>query len=617
MKKLVALLNRKPYLRFFASVELAIPLLLVLAAVVATGTIIESRYNTEYARILIYDSYWFHGLLGLLWINIFLAALSRYPFQRRHIGFIIVHTGLLTLLVGGFMTSMYGVDGQLRVAEGSQGNTVVLNDMTLELIDVQANSALRVAFSRGSSRLSGSSLDFLNSRFHSKILAREFLPFAEVKDSFAGNENNEAGPIAVGFMLKSQFFDVSEWLHSADRPEMTMGPATVRLVVDKSEPKTVSTIPPSHKKTPPHASGGARLVVRNISSNEIVKEFAIKNLQAGLELKAGVILNSFKIYKHATVSDNHLVEGDGSSSNPAIELSIKSGTKVVREVAYSNFPNFSLSQGSDGDFGLRFDYQIAGDAARTVSSDEESSEAGMEESSQGSREGNVIEFHTFPGSGDKVRVELYKNDQQVMTQTLSPGEGVTTPWMGMRLTLGSVKHGAQAETQIAETPVQPRSDLPPPAIYITPAGVPPDKGFWLADGQFRRVTIMGREYEVFFGHQTVELPFSLNLVEFKKTDYPGTETPMSFQSRVKVNNREPDITVSMNEPLKYDGYTLYQSSFDIRPGQPRASIFSVNRDPGRPVKYIGSLILAIGIITFTLMRSRVYQNYVKQRHANG
>jgi hypothetical protein len=48
----------------------------------------------------------------------------------------------------------------------------------------------------------------------------------------------------------------------------------------------------------------------------------------------------------------------------------------------------------------------------------------------------------------------------------------------------------------------------------------------------------------------------------------------------------------------------------MQPGQPVYSILSENKDPGRPIKYLGSIILAIGIITYTLMKSRLYK---KQR----
>jgi cytochrome c biogenesis protein ResB len=82
---------------------------------------------------------------------------------------------------------------------------------------------------------------------------------------------------------------------------------------------------------------------------------------------------------------------------------------------------------------------------------------------------------------------------------------------------------------------------------------------------------------------------------------------MSFESQVKVNSDKETVTISMNEPLKRDGYTLYQSSYQLIPNAPAVSIFSVNQDPGRWIKYLGSLILAIGIIIYTYMRSRLYR----------
>jgi len=54
----------------------------------------------------------------------------------------------------------------------------------------------------------------------------------------------------------------------------------------------------------------------------------------------------------------------------------------------------------------------------------------------------------------------------------------------------------------------------------------------------------------------------------------------------------------MNEPLKFGGYTFYQASYnqDERTGEPTATVLSVNYDPGRWIKYLGSLILSVGII---------------------
>ena len=113
MKALIQALNRNPLFRFLSSVRLAVPLMLAIAGVIAAGTIYESNYSASVARILIYQSWWFEGLMILLWLNIFCAMISRYPYKEFHTGFVITHIGLLTLLIGAQITATYGLDGQL------------------------------------------------------------------------------------------------------------------------------------------------------------------------------------------------------------------------------------------------------------------------------------------------------------------------------------------------------------------------------------------------------------------------------------------------------------------------------------------------------------------------
>ncbi len=602
MTKLVAKLNKSRYFRFFASVQLAVPLMLVLLCVVAAATIVESRYNSEFARLVVYDTWWFEGLLILLGLNIFLAAVSRYPFKQRHLGFVTVHLGLITVLIGGAITKHGGVDGQLRVVEKSRDNVVVLDRLSLDLIDVQADMAIRAPFARRAARLTASDLDFLNERFNSKIIAREFLPFAAVREGYESSVDGAISPnFALGFVLESQFFNVSEWLHSSDRPELQMGTATLRLVTTKQSPppaviKKLAPAPSPHKK-------GTLLVVDESTKAELA-QIPIERLIPGFKLPKGLILASVKLYSHAVVVQNRLAEGDQPGSNPAIELQIQSGEKLTREVSYAKFPGFSLAASKGTPLGIKFEYRASGATAETTEPKDQN-----KDQNSNSRTGNVIEFHVSEKTGEVVETKLFKNDQQVGGSTLRPGESLTTPWMGMKITINSLKRGAVRKTEVLPSALKPRSELPPSAVFVSTAGSTPDQGFWLAEGQFRQVTILGREYQVYFGRETLHLPFALELLEFKKVDYLGTETPMSYESRVRIDGREPEHVVSMNEPLKHAGFTLYQSSYEMRPGAPSMSVFSVNRDPGRVIKYTGSLILSLGIIIFTLMRSRLYKTY--------
>ena len=113
-------------------------------------------------------------------------------------------------------------------------------------------------------------------------------------------------------------------------------------------------------------------------------------------------------------------------------------------------------------------------------------------------------------------------------------------------------------------------------------------------------------YVISYGNRRVDLGFAITLKNFQIEKYPGTTRPASYRSVVSVPNIA-DHEISMNEPLKYAGYTIYQASFDNDPntGEPAASVFSVNQDPGRWVKYLGSLIMSIGIILLFYFKQKV------------
>jgi len=67
--------------KFLGSLKLAVVLLVMLAAILATATFYESLYDTKTAQHLVYSSPWFAVFLGLLFTNVFCSAASRYPIK--------------------------------------------------------------------------------------------------------------------------------------------------------------------------------------------------------------------------------------------------------------------------------------------------------------------------------------------------------------------------------------------------------------------------------------------------------------------------------------------------------------------------------------------------------
>jgi hypothetical protein len=637
---LIKKLNQNPIFKYISSVRLAVPLMLILGGLVAYGTIVESNYNAEYASMAIYKTGWFGLLIILLWINIFAATISRIPFKLHHTGFVITHIGLLTLLIGGYLTNTEGIDGQLIIPENQSSSTVILPHLMVGYQFEGSPSPQIIKFKKTISEQDQDDLSSINGLIGHLFEVKKYIPFAKVENSYIESKNPQDQAVAISFILKSNFFNVTEWLHSDKKTEMKMGPALLRVVKtdDINRPlmpdsKTKSTSKKrqinSEPKTQPRSSASgpsseATLVIRSIKNPDEMKKIKLSSLLKGKQTFNGIDFQLVKYFKHAVVSENKMIESDDPThNNPALELSISKGSEKFREVLYAKFAGFSLNQ--SGLFGYKFSFE-GGDPDLVVQSSvahgqpqatepaTENVEADMTSRAQAAMSGdNTVVFSIDPKEKTKARVTLIKNKEVVMSEILSEGQNLQTPWMGMKIFLGSIKTNAtERMTAIAINPEK-SQQLPPSALLIGSAGADSsDPEFWLAEGEQKQIRLAGKSAAIYFGRQTIELPFELKLEKFSKVDYPGTSTPMSFESRVQIGSTGITQVISMNEPLKMDGYTVYQASYSITPEQ-TLSIFSVNKDPGRFLKYLGSLILGLGIITITLMRSRVWKNYLQRK----
>jgi hypothetical protein len=328
-----------------------------------------------------------------------------------------------------------------------------------------------------------------------------------------------------------------------------------------------------------------------------------------------------KAFQRAIVASNKIVENEDPASppNPAVELSIEKDGKNVREVIYAKYSGFSLNK--EGVYGYLMELVadgttavqgMEGHSASPESTPHESPDEPqrqMNPANAGS--GNIVEFHVNRKATDQVKIVLLKAGKKVAEKIMKEGETFQTPWMGMQLFLASISFGSEAVTDVRAVKPVAGGQMPPSAVLIKPAGM--EKGFWLTQGDVKSAQVSGKNISFAFTNETYSLPFSLSLEKFTKKDYPGTETPYSYESLVKLETDQSVHLISMNEPLKVEGFTLYQASYIMNPGQPPVTVLSVNRDPGRPIKYLGSLILAFGFIIFTLMRSRFYTGRIQKK----
>ncbi|MEZ4873832.1 MAG: cytochrome c biogenesis protein ResB [Bdellovibrionales bacterium] len=107
------------------------------------------------------------------------------------------------------------------------------------------------------------------------------------------------------------------------------------------------------------------------------------------------------------------------------------------------------------------------------------------------------------------------------------------------------------------------------------------------------------------------LMWKLSWSNLKVGRYPGTNRAATYASDVRVKELG-DVNISMNEPLKHKEFYFYQASFQSdESGNPTTSILSVNNDPGRFLKYLGSLLITIGSLwLFYLKKFKARKKHV-------
>jgi hypothetical protein len=120
---------------------------------------------------------------------------------------------------------------------------------------------------------------------------------------------------------------------------------------------------------------------------------------------------------------------------------------------------------------------------------------------------------------------------------------------------------------------------------------------WIPWTEMRDLSLAGRTARVGYRAPEVAVPFRVTLLDFNSDKYPGSNMPATYESWVRVDDPEHGVSehhISMNHPLHYQGYIFFQSSFVE--GDPMMSIFSVARSPGLPFVYIGTTLIACGVI---------------------
>lgn len=437
---------------FLSSLKLAVILILSLGAILATGTFYEAEYGTPDAQRVIYHSWFLSAEMFLLIINLACAAIDRYPWKKHHIGFVVTHAGIITLLIGSFITQRKGIDGTLALGINEASDNFMVEDTELHIYQ---NIDGKPFF----------------------ILAREPVDF------------DRKPPETHKYDFKLADNDILHVVHYIEK-------ATRKIVV----------VPTTSNEN----TAAVKFTLYNDRVN--VSEWLALDGQIPPYYDLGPALITF-------------IKGElPKQPQPRNQIAIYEEPK--KEVL--KYAIFSIRQRS-----------------KPVARD------------------SVVVKKEYP-----------------------------TGWMGLKFRVDEFYPHAVAQAQYE--PADPKEINPDNTVHAIQVELH-GKTEWLELQNSKEIKGDKSSYFVSYTRKKYELGFGIALKKFKMGVYGGSGLPMSYESTVMVNNRQETV-ISMNEPLKFNGYTLYQSSFEQNErGEPISSVFAVNYDPGRPVKYLGAICIVCGI----------------------
>jgi cytochrome c biogenesis protein ResB len=107
-----------------SSVKLAVSLLVLIAVVMIVATLLK---NQAHARRYIYHSWWFVSLLGLFCLNLIFCTVGRWSLRLRRLGTTVTHVGVLVMVAGAVISSIWAQRGFLPLPIG-QSSKVCYDD---------------------------------------------------------------------------------------------------------------------------------------------------------------------------------------------------------------------------------------------------------------------------------------------------------------------------------------------------------------------------------------------------------------------------------------------------------------------------------------------------------
>ncbi len=555
--------------KVLGSLKFAIFLILGLGAVLIVSTFLESAYGTVFVQKFFYQAGWFDVFLAFFAVNIFCSTANRWPFKKAHTGFVVTHIGILILLVGCLLGRLGTVEGQMSLFETETGDRILMQgyDLTVHKPDHKTLTfpvASRLGARSERYAIPGSDYQLVMSSMSDKARA-----VTEIREGSASDPVNRA----IVFRLESGAMGVKKTYQLVEHDpfnrganKISEGPAQFELkekevegVKDAVQAASKSSLLFADKK-----SGK----VHTLTLDEILK----KVVKIG---NTGYQIENAKYFPDARVGDKRgLISVSDTPNNPAIQFDVVDASEARETLTrFALFPDFESMHESESKRDMPYAVQFV--VPDKMPEDEPSAPASLI-------------FH--PGAEWSYTSRSKKGE---VAGAVRQGEEFLAGWMDFKISVDKIYEHAIVERKVTFS----LSGTPAVKARFEKSGKTIVEKWVMADEPVTFET-PGGSYLLGMTRRTASVPFKLTLKDFRKVDYPGTRNAASYESDVLLEDPVERIkiekTIKMNEPLDYAGFRIFQSSFLQSDSQGEASVFTVAKNPGIFLIYLGTIVIFAG-----------------------
>lgn len=558
-------------IHMLGSLTLALILLATIAIACAAATFAESSFTTKVAQTYIYKAPWFLIWLGVLCVNLFAVTLTRWPWQKKHIGFVVTHYGIITLLIGAIVGSRTGFEGNVTLQTDQPPVSRVTTSRSILQLESPTDLAQYLTdFDAEATRPSekrpkvfpvpDTDLRIVADDFSANLLQEQHLVSSEVPDA------------APAVLLKFSSAMVGQSL--AMPLILTGGEPAEQDFFGLARVKFNAALPQPKSATEPETQMVFAKFAPVVQPGQTPSELSVRLSEDGEKVTIANTSGVGVTYLRKEIMGQTLDEN---------------GTLIVAE---QYWPDFAMNAGLP-----------------TTKSDQPNNPAllvRMTKPKTVSDTKPVLELAPAP---EGVAYQLWRAGGVTASGTAKVGESFALGWADWQAKVEQALPRAVSVTMAKPGPELPKGERGIPGfrahLESKTDGRGPDQ--WVQSGDITSLTDGKNVVRIGYGLETRAVPFSLRLLKFDVPRDEGTDAPSNFLATVEFRAAKDGAistgVAQMNRPASWPGtfwanltginYKFSQAEWN--PQNLKETTLQVLYDPGWMLKWIGSLGICVGI----------------------